>query len=99
MSTRPQTPKPGRPLGSRSFDADVATAFGSVVRRSRLAAGVSQEALAHTADVERSYLGRIERGQSQPTLYVVLKVAAALGVQGGVLVSLVEGYLSKAIRK
>ncbi len=90
MSTRLQKPQQGRPRGSRSFDADVASAFGGVVRQARLAAGVSQEALAYTASVERSYFGRIERGQSQPTLYVVLKVAAALGIEGGVLVSMVE---------
>jgi transcriptional regulator with XRE-family HTH domain len=74
----------------------VAAAFGAVVREARLAAGISQEALAHTAQVERSYFGRIERGQSQPTLYVVLKVAAALGYESGALVSLVERTLTKA---
>jgi transcriptional regulator with XRE-family HTH domain len=55
--------------------------------------GVSQEALAHAADVERSYLGRIERGESQPTLHVILKVARALGIAAGTLVGTVESVL------
>lgn len=98
MSSRLAKPQPGRPRGARSFDAGVAEAFGAVVRGTRLAAGVSQESLAHTANLERSYLGRIERGQSQPTLFVVLKVAAALGLEGGELVTQVEREVVRARR-
>ena len=42
------------------------------------------------ADVERSYFGRIERGQSQPTLYLIFKVADALGFDVGELMSMVR---------
>lgn len=87
-------PRRGRPRGSRTFDANVATAFGAIVRQTRVDAGVSQEALADIAQVERSYLGRLERGESQPTLYVLLKVAAALGCEGKSLVGLVEDALA-----
>ena len=97
MSTRPRKPQRGRPRGARSFDPDVAAAFGNVVKEARLAAGISQEALAYMTSVERSYFGRIERGESQPTLFVVLKVAAALGVEGGALVSLVETDLARRL--
>jgi XRE family transcriptional regulator, regulator of sulfur utilization len=99
MPTRSRSaPRRGRPPGARSFDAGVAAAFGSVVREARLAAGVSQEALAQLAHVERSYFGRIERGQSQPTLYVVLKLAAALDLEAAALVALVEGALRSETR-
>ena len=94
-STGPRKPKRGRPRGARSFEPGVASAFGDVVKAARLDAGISQEALAYMADIERSYFGRMERGQSQPTLHVVLKVAAALGFEGGTLVSLVEKRLSR----
>ena len=50
------------------------------------------------ADLERSYFGRLERGESQPTLYVVLKVASALGFDGGDLVLLVEQRLLRQHR-
>lgn len=81
-------PAPGRPRGARSFDPIVAAAFGRVVKDERVLAGISQEALAQLADVERSYFGRIERGQSQPTLGVVFRLAGALGVDPGALVSM-----------
>lgn len=89
------TTRRGRPRGATSFDADVAAAFGRVVREARLASGVSQETLAYTAQVERSYFGRMERGQSQPTLFVLLKVAAALGYTGAELVAAVEQEASE----
>ncbi|MGY4829154.1 helix-turn-helix domain-containing protein [Sphaerotilaceae bacterium SBD11-9] len=93
MSTRVRKPQRGRPIGALSFDAEVASVVGSVIRELRLAAGVSQENLAHMANVERSYCGRIERGESQPTLFVILKVAAALEMEGHALVRQVENAL------
>lgn len=98
MSTRLKKPQRGRPPGSRSFDAESAQAFGSVVRAMRIAIGQSQEALAHEASVERSYFGRIERGESQPTLYVILKVAHALGMDSGALVSETEHAIRRLRR-
>ena len=98
MTTRSQTPlKRGRPPGSTSFDPATAAAFGRVVRHARVAAGISQEALAYMAGLERSYFGRIERGKNQPTLYVILKVAAALGCEGGALVTLVERAMAEEL--
>lgn len=98
MSTRPRKPPaPGRPRGARSFDSRVAGAFGEIVRNARVAAGISQEHLALLAQIERSYFGRIERGQSQPTLFVLLKIAAALGYEGAALVGLVEDSLAKNV--
>lgn len=64
------------------------------MKQARLETGISQEALAHLANVERSYFGRIERGESQPTLHVILKVASALGIAAGELVGAVEAVLS-----
>lgn len=91
-------PKPGRPAGSRSFDPDSAAVFGDVVRAARAEAGLSQEALAAAAEIERSHFSRIERGLSQPTLFAVLKIAAALGVRAAQLVEKTERQLAKARR-
>jgi DNA-binding XRE family transcriptional regulator len=76
----------GRPFGSRSFEPRSTAAFGQVVRALRLEAGVSQEELAHRSNLERAHLGRIERGENQPTLWVVLKLAEGLMMPPGVLV-------------
>lgn len=95
MATRKRPPPAqGRPKGAKSFDPISAEIFGNEVRRARIDAGISQEGLALAANVERSYLGRVERGQSQPTLFVVLKVASALGVPASDLVMRVEKRLA-----
>jgi hypothetical protein len=46
------------------------------------------------SQIERSYFGRMERGQSQPTLNVVFKVAYALGYEASELLVLVEDALA-----
>ena len=90
MPIRPRKPQPGRPRGSKTFDATSAVAFGAVVRGARIASGISQEALAHMADLDRSYFSKIERGLSQPTLFAILKISHALGLKGATLVRLTE---------
>ena len=53
-------------------------AFGRVVRRRREAAGYSQEGLADEAEVHRTYVSMLERGQANPSLSVIAALAAAL---------------------
>lgn len=42
--------------------------------------GISQEALADLAQLDRSYMGGIERGEHNLSLINITKVAAALGI-------------------
>jgi len=90
---------PGRPQGATSFDPDIALAFGAAIRAARTEADVSQEGLALSSGVERSYLGRIERGQSLPTLAVVLKLCRALQVSSGHVVEQVDLDTATPARK
>jgi len=53
---------------------------GSNIRRIRVAQGVSQERLAYDAGVDRSYLGGMERGEENPTVDVLDRVASTLAV-------------------
>ena len=46
----------------------------------RLKQGVSQELLALRAEVDRSYMGRVERGDNNLSLLTLVKICAALGV-------------------
>lgn len=55
--------------------------FGRVVRQTREQQHLSQERLAELADLNRSYLGEIERGVVVPSLSTMEKLAGALGVQ------------------
>jgi len=57
----------------------------------RLSQGLSQEALAYEAEVERSYVSLIERGQGNPSLRVLCQLAQRLGVS---VVELMGGNLS-----
>jgi transcriptional regulator with XRE-family HTH domain len=50
------------------------------VRRIRVARGLSQERLAFDAGVDRSYLGGVERGQANPTVDVLERLAGCMGV-------------------
>jgi transcriptional regulator with XRE-family HTH domain len=54
--------------------------FGVVVRRFRESHGWSQERLAEKADLNRSYLGEVERGRVIPSLATAAKLAAALDI-------------------
>lgn len=58
---------------------------GLNVRRLRTARGVTQEALAHECRIDMRYLGGIERGQENPSIAVVGRIAKALGVHPSAL--------------
>jgi transcriptional regulator with XRE-family HTH domain len=55
--------------------------------------GFAQETLTHIAGVERSHMGKIERGEHMPTLVVILKIAKALGRSSGELMLETEARL------
>ena len=42
--------------------------------------GLSQEALAHQADIDRNYVGQIEREEKSPTIDMIEKLATALHI-------------------
>lgn len=55
--------------------------FGSKVRRHRNLLGLSQEELAFRSGLHRTYIGGIERGERNPTLFNIEKIAKALEVK------------------
>ena len=57
---------------------DVATAFGRVLRRARQRCGLTQEALALSADIQRNYVSLLERGINQPSLATILALSNSL---------------------
>ena len=54
--------------------------FGAAIRRFREKQGYSQEAFADKIRVHRTYVGGIERGERNPTLSTIHRIAEALGV-------------------
>jgi transcriptional regulator with XRE-family HTH domain len=56
-------------------------ALGARVRRLRETAGLTQEAMAHAAEVHWTYIGQIERGERNPTYKNLLRLASGLGIE------------------
>ena len=96
MLEQQKKPKRGRPLGAKTFDPAPALAFGAVIREKRFELGMSQEDLAHAAQVERSHMGKIERGEHLPNLVLILRLAKALEVKPGLLVDTTAEHISEA---
>lgn len=71
----------------------VSKAFGRVLRDQRTAQDISQEALALSADVDRTFVSQMERGIRQPTLTTMFKLAGALEVSASALVTRTEKLL------
>lgn len=59
--------------------------IGVNVRRLRKQAELSQEELAARAEIEMRYLGGIERGEQNPSVKILERIAKALGVHPSVL--------------
>ena len=57
---------------------DIRILFGTNMRRYRLAAALSQEALAERMDVDRAHVSSMERGQQNITLTTLAEAARAL---------------------
>ncbi|MXV37118.1 helix-turn-helix domain-containing protein [Flavobacteriaceae bacterium Ap0902] len=60
---------------------DILRQFGSRVRDIRKSKGLSQEELAHRANLHRTYIGMIERAEKNITLINIEKIANALDVK------------------
>lgn len=86
----------GRPKGTTTYEAAPAIAFGKAIRSTRLEQGISQEGLAHLAGIERSHMGKIERGEHLPNLALIFRLARALNRAPGDLINLTEVVLKDA---
>jgi transcriptional regulator with XRE-family HTH domain len=69
-----------RPNSQRHADETLKLRFGAVVRAFRRRLGVSQEELAWRADIHRTYLADIERGQRNISLSSIVRLVRALSV-------------------
>lgn len=59
--------------------------FGKRLRELRKAQGYSQEGFALTVELDRTYIGGIERGERNPGLKTILRIAEALEVSAAEL--------------
>lgn len=73
--------------------------FGEVLRDARKQRGLSQEALALEAGVERNYVSLIELGRNSPSMRILFKLCRVLDVQPSVLLARVEDQVRSGHRK
>ena len=67
---------------SPSFSGNPAlVSLGAAIRAERKAKGLSQEALAELAGIDRSYIGGIERGEHNLAIMNLLKIADAMNIR------------------
>ena len=52
--------------------------IGRIIGETRKSKGISQEELAHRAEIDRTYISQIERGIGNPSLFIVFRVAQSL---------------------
>lgn len=64
----------------------------------RVRNGISQEALAVDAELDRTYVSRLERDMENPTVAVLEKLSGALGCQIGDLFLEVDGSALPALK-
>jgi transcriptional regulator with XRE-family HTH domain len=59
---------------------DIRVQFGLSLQRLRRARGLSQESIAGLSEIDRAYVGRLERGEANPTLLMLARIAGALEI-------------------
>lgn len=68
------------------------SALGKAVRRLRTARGLTQEQVAHLADVHPTWVSRLESGRLNPSWGMVGRVAAGVGVSRTELSKAAEAF-------
>jgi ribosome-binding protein aMBF1 (putative translation factor) len=81
-----QVPKHGR-----TMFPDPLNIFAANLRRIRQECGLSQERLAHKADLHMSHVAKIERSEREPGVRSVSKLAKTLGVSASELFDGIDG--------
>ena len=75
---------------------DARIKFGRRIRQLRRERGLSQEELGLRADLDRNYVGGIERGERNPTLVNICRLAGALGIDPAMLLENVPAVAPEA---
>ena len=68
---------------------------GTTIKECREKKGLSQEVISGLADIGRTHLSAIERGERKPTLETFFRICAALDVRPSILIADIESKISK----
>lgn len=70
--------------------------LGEEIKALRLNAGLSQEALALAADVDRTYVSQLERGVANPSMIILHRISKVLGKE--LQITFLESSYEKHLR-
>lgn len=76
---------------------ELVKAIGEKIRATRIAKGLSQEELSYESDLPLSQIGRIERGENNPTISSLFAISKALKVDLKYIIDV--SFTEKPIRK
>lgn len=77
---------------------EIREVFARNLRRHRQKKGLSQEALAHDAGVDRTYISALERGVYGASIDMIDKLANVLEIEPAILLERTSGQSSKQVR-
>jgi transcriptional regulator with XRE-family HTH domain len=80
-------------------DARIIEIVALNVRAARKTAGLSQEELAHEAELDRTYISQVERKQRNLTISVLARIARALATTPDKLLVPPSTWSAKPVRK
>ncbi|MGI6005749.1 MAG: helix-turn-helix domain-containing protein [Christensenellales bacterium] len=75
-----------------------ASIVGKVIQRYRESLGLSQEVVSSFADIGRTHLSAIERGQRKPTLETFYRISEALMIKPSKLMAEIEKEIERSTK-
>ena len=68
---------------------------GSVIAKFRIQKGITQEVLSGLADIGRTHLSAIERGERKPTLETLYRISLAWDIKMSMIITEIEKEIEK----
>ncbi len=69
--------------------------FGRILQELRTERGLSQEELGFESDYHRTYISQLERGQKNPSLRAIFRLARVLGVRPSEMIRRIESRVEE----
>lgn len=76
-------------------EKDLPKAFGLALKKIRSETGMSQDALAKECKLDRTFISLLERGERQPTITTIYKVAEAFEMTAQQLIAQVDNQMGR----
>ena len=76
-------------------DVGLERLFGRMLQELRTERGLSQEELGFESDYHRTYISQLERGQKNPSLRAIFRLARVLGVRPSEMIRRIESRVGE----